>query len=70
MYRIDKAGIIHTIVGKASFTPEALTENLEVLIKELSKKKPPTSKGRFIRKVSISSTMGPGIEVEQGSLNI
>ena len=70
MYRIDKAGIIHTIVGKASFTPEALTKNLVVLIKELSKKKPPTSKGRFIRKVSISSTMGPGIEVEQGSLNI
>ncbi len=64
MYRIDKAGIIHTVLGKASFAPEALTENLTFLLSELSKKKPPTSKGKFIRKVSISSTMGVGIEVD------
>jgi large subunit ribosomal protein L1 len=70
MYRIDKAGIIHTVLGKASFTPEALTENLQVLLADLGKKKPATSKGRFIRKVSISSTMGPGMEVEQGSLGL
>jgi large subunit ribosomal protein L1 len=70
MYRIDKAGIIHTVLGKASFTPEALTENLQVLLTDLGKKKPATSKGRFIRKVSISSTMGPGMEVEQGSLGL
>jgi len=70
MYRIDKAGIIHTVLGKASFTPEALTENLKVLLADLGKKKPATSKGRFIRKVSISSTMGPGMEVEQGSLGL
>lgn len=70
MYRIDKAGIIHTVLGKASFTPEALTENLQVLLTDLGKKKPATSKGRFIRKVSISSTMGPGMEVEQSSLGL
>ena len=70
MYRIDKAGIIHTVLGKASFTPEALTENLQVLLADLGKKKPATSKGRFIRKVSISSTMGPGMEVEQSSLGL
>jgi large subunit ribosomal protein L1 len=68
MYRIDKAGIIHTVLGKASFTPEALIENLTVLLSELGKKKPPTSKGKFIRKISISSTMGAGIEVDPVSV--
>lgn len=64
MYRIDKAGIIHTVLGKASFSADALKENLTVLLSELNKKKPPTSKGKFIRKISISSTMGVGIEVD------
>lgn len=64
MYRIDKAGIIHTVLGKASFTADALRENLTVLLAELNKKKPPTSKGKFIRKISISSTMGAGVEID------
>ncbi len=68
MYRIDKAGIIHTVLGKASFAPEALTENLTVLLGELNKKKPPTSKGKFIKKISISSTMGAGIEIDPVSV--
>ncbi|TDR19423.1 50S ribosomal protein L1 [Marinicella litoralis] len=68
MYRIDKAGIIHTVIGKASFTAEALTENLQVLLTDLGKKKPATSKGKFIKKISISSTMGPGMVVDQSSL--
>ncbi len=68
MYRIDKAGIIHTVLGKASFTADALKENLTVLLTELNKKKPPTSKGKFIRKISISSTMGAGIEVDPVSV--
>ncbi len=68
MYRIDKAGIIHTVLGKASFTPEALIENLSVLLAELSKKKPPTSKGKFIKKISISSTMGAGVEIDPVSV--
>lgn len=68
MYRIDKAGIIHTVLGKASFSADALKENLTVLLNELNKKKPPTSKGKFIKKISISSTMGAGIEVDSSSL--
>ncbi len=62
MYRIDKAGIIHTVLGKASFSADDLKENLTVLLSELNKKKPPTSKGKFIKKISISSTMGAGVE--------
>ncbi len=68
MYRIDKAGIIHTVLGKTSFTADALKENLSVLLAELSKKKPPSSKGKFIRKISVSSTMGAGIEVDPASV--
>lgn len=70
MYRIDKAGIIHTVIGKASFSAEALTENLQVLLTDLGKKKPATSKGKFIRKISVSSTMGPGMVVDQSSLEV
>lgn len=70
MYRIDKAGIIHTVLGKASFSADALKENLEVLLKDLGKKKPATSKGKFIRKISVSSTMGPGLEVDESSLGL
>ena len=68
MYRIDKAGIIHTVLGKASFAADALTENLTFLLAELSTKKPPTSKGKFIKKISISSTMGAGIEIDPVSV--
>ncbi len=70
MYRIDKAGIIHTVLGKASFTADALKENLQVLLTDLGKKKPATSKGKFIRKISVSSTMGPGLEVDESSLGL
>ncbi|MCB1584368.1 MAG: 50S ribosomal protein L1 [Marinicella sp.] len=70
MYRIDKAGIIHTVLGKASFTADALKENLQVLLSDLAKKKPATSKGKFIRKISVSSTMGPGLEVDESSLGL
>lgn len=70
MYRIDKAGIIHTVLGKASFSADALKENLQVLLTDLGKKKPATSKGKFIRKISVSSTMGPGLEVDESSLGL
>ncbi|MCF6301230.1 MAG: 50S ribosomal protein L1 [Proteobacteria bacterium] len=70
MYRIDKAGIIHSVIGKASFSSDALTENINALIKDLVKKKPATSKGVFIRKVTVSSTMGPGLLVDQTSLSL
>ncbi|MCF6317795.1 MAG: 50S ribosomal protein L1 [Proteobacteria bacterium] len=70
MYRIDKAGIIHTMIGKVSFTADALKENLDALLKDLVKKKPSAAKGKYIQKVSVSSTMGPGLEIDQASLDL
>lgn len=70
MYRIDKAGIIHTVVGKASFSNDALKENMTVLLNDLVKKKPATSKGKFIQKISVSSTMGIGLEIDPSSLDL
>jgi large subunit ribosomal protein L1 len=67
-YRTDKNGIIQCTIGRASFAPEALRENLLALIEALNKAKPATSKGVYLRKVAISSTMGVGIRVEQASL--
>jgi large subunit ribosomal protein L1 len=67
-YRTDKNGIIHCTIGRASFTPEALRENLAALVDALVKAKPATSKGVYLRKLSVSSTMGAGIRVDQSSL--
>ncbi len=68
-YRNDKNGIIHCTIGRASFAPEALRENLLALLDALSKAKPASSKGVFMKKVSLSSTMGAGIRVDQTSVN-
>ncbi len=70
MYRIDKNGIIHTMIGKVSFNVDSLKENLDALLKDLIKKKPSSAKGKYIQKVVVSSTMGPGIEVDQSSLDL
>ena len=70
MYRIDKNGIIHTMIGKVSFNVDSLKENLDALLKDLVKKKPSGAKGKYIQKVVVSSTMGPGIEVDQSSLDL
>ena len=70
MYRVDKAGIIHSMIGKASFTPAALTENLMALLGDLNKKKPSQAKGKYLQKISISSTMGPGLLIDQASLDL
>jgi large subunit ribosomal protein L1 len=69
-YRVDKAGIIHTTIGKVNFTTDALTQNLEQLLADLKKAKPSVSKGVYLKKVSVSSTMGPGIGVDFSDLNI
>jgi len=69
-YRVDKAGIVHAPIGKASFTPEQLKENLEALISDLQKLKPASAKGTYIKKVAVSSTMGPGLTVDPNSLDI
>ena len=67
-YRTDKKGIIHCTIGKVSFSPEALKENLEALLADLRKLKPSTSKGVYLKKLTVSSTMGPGLTVDHGSL--
>jgi large subunit ribosomal protein L1 len=68
-YRADKAGIIQCTIGRASFTTEALLDNLKTLISALNKSKPATSKGIYLRKISISSTMGLGVRIDQTSLS-
>ena len=68
-YRNDKNGIVHTTIGKASFEAAQLQENLEALLVALKKAKPSSAKGTFLKKVSISTTMGAGVAVDQASLN-
>lgn len=67
-YRTDRSGIIHCALGKTDFENSKLTENLQALLSDLKKAKPSTSKGVYIRKVTVSTTMGPGIGVEQSTL--
>ncbi|HJL65988.1 MAG TPA: 50S ribosomal protein L1 [Arenicellales bacterium] len=67
-YRIDKAGIIHCSIGKASFDIEALEENLQALLGALNKSKPASAKGQYIMRVTLSTTMGPGVRVDRNSL--
>ena len=69
-YRTDKAGIIHCAIGAASFEPDALEQNLLALLVDLYKAKPSTAKGVYIRKVSVSTTMGPGVTVDKASLDL
>ncbi len=67
-FRIDKAGIIHCAIGKASFEPDALKENLMALLTALQKAKPAASKGQYIQRLTLSTTMGPGIRVDRASV--
>jgi large subunit ribosomal protein L1 len=67
-YKAEKAGIVHVPIGKVSFDTQKLLDNAKVVIESIIKAKPVTSKGRYLRKVSISSTMGPGITVDIASL--
>jgi large subunit ribosomal protein L1 len=67
-YRTDKAGIIHATIGRASFQPDALRSNLSALIEALNRAKPASSKGVYLRKVAVSSTMGIGVRVDTQSL--
>jgi len=69
-YRTDKAGIIHCTIGKASFAVEALSSNLNALLLDLIKAKPSSSKGHYLQKISLSSTMGVGVVIDQSSLSL
>ncbi len=69
-YRTDKAGIVHCTIGKASFEVDALKGNLHALLHDLLKAKPAASKGQFLQKISLSSTMGVGVLIDQASLTL
>jgi large subunit ribosomal protein L1 len=63
-YRVEKAGLIHAGVGKASFSEQALVENIRTLVDAVNKAKPSGAKGTYIKKISLSSTMGPGLKLD------
>ncbi|MGH8227841.1 MAG: 50S ribosomal protein L1, partial [Steroidobacteraceae bacterium] len=68
-YRVDKAGIVHCTIGRASFEVAALKDNLLALVADLQKAKPSAAKGQYLKRVSVSSTMGPGVAVDTASLS-
>jgi len=67
-FRIDKAGIVHCPIGKVSFDVEGLKENLVALLDALNRAKPSTAKGQYIKRVTLSTTMGPGVKVDRLSV--
>jgi len=67
-FRVEKAGIVHGAIGKASFTEQALTENVRAFVDAVIRAKPAGAKGNYLKKVSISSTMGPGVKVDASSV--
>ncbi len=67
-YRTDKAGIIHCTIGKADFESSALQQNLEALLGDLQKMKPSAAKGVYVKRITVSTTMGPGVTLDQASL--
>src|SRR6202790_606474 len=69
-YRVDKAGVVHCAIGRAGFEVRALKQNLLALVADLQKIKPATSKGIYLKKLTVSSTMGPGVTVDQSSLGL
>ena len=69
-FRVDKAGIVHAPFGKASFTAEQLQENAEALINAVLKARPASAKGKYVKSVSVSSTMGPGIRVDDSAFAV
>jgi large subunit ribosomal protein L1 len=69
-YRTDKNGIIHCVIGKVSFDSDSLIENLHTLLTDLVKIKPSSAKGAYLKKLSLSTTMGPGLLIDQASLSI
>ena len=69
-YKTDKKGIIHCVIGKVSFETDSLIENLHTLLADLAKIKPSSAKGTYLKKLSLSTTMGPGLLVDQSSLSI
>jgi large subunit ribosomal protein L1 len=68
-FRVEKAGIVHAGIGKASFTQDALEANIKAIVGALVRAKPSGAKGTYVKRISLSSTMGPGVKVDPASLN-
>jgi large subunit ribosomal protein L1 len=68
-FRVEKAGIIHAGIGKVSFTDDALAANVRAMVEALTRSKPSGAKGQYIKKIALSSTMGPGVKVEPSSIS-
>lgn len=68
-FRVEKAGILHAGIGKASFTEDALVENVKAFAEAVMKAKPAGAKGTFVKRVALSSTMGPGVKIEPATLS-
>jgi large subunit ribosomal protein L1 len=69
-YRTDRYGNVHVPIGKASFTSEALLDNFHAVVDELNRAKPAAAKGRYVKRVTLSSTMGPGIKVDPARVRV
>jgi large subunit ribosomal protein L1 len=69
-YRTDRYGNVHVPIGKASFEPDSLETNLRAVLDELNRAKPASAKGRYLRKITVSSTMGPGVHIDTGRLRV
>ncbi|MEN8176856.1 MAG: 50S ribosomal protein L1, partial [Pseudomonadota bacterium] len=69
-FRTDKGGIIHCSIGRVDFAPSDLRQNLEALLADLNKLKPSSAKGIYVKKITVSSTMGPGLTLDQASLEL
>jgi large subunit ribosomal protein L1 len=69
-YRTDKVGNVHVPIGKASFTREQLLDNMRAVLDELQRAKPAATKGKYVKSVTLSSTMGPGVKIDPGRLRI
>ncbi len=69
-FRVDKAGIVHACLGKASFDQKQLEENINVFINQILKMKPATSKGHYVKSVTLTSTMGPGLSINRTELAV
>jgi large subunit ribosomal protein L1 len=69
-YRTDKNGIIHSPLGNVEFSAQSIKENLESLVADLKKAKPSSAKGVYLKKITLSSTMGPGLTIDQSGLDI
>ncbi|MBA3271200.1 MAG: 50S ribosomal protein L1 [Acidobacteria bacterium] len=68
-FRVDKTGIVHAPVGKTSFPPQSLVENASALLESIVKAKPPAAKGKYFRSITVSSTMGPGVKVDESRVD-